>query len=261
MSKHLENHDCKRFTLRNFPCPLGGMGQFFPEYGHDEDFDFDDKDEEDPRKPTGQARTQEAISPFGVRVATMVSLQRLLAEGMVGIPTFHNGGISWMMDFLGNPLISAPLRPQGRKQQSPTLRGVPTPTHERRYASQLTQDSKPYISGPSLSDARHPLDGFVGNLIRAVALTGGLAATAYGVSLAKGLPTRGSRFAGSTPVPTPARTGGGTFSGGRAAPGGGGGKVFNQWSNPIFRPGGPSRRQRRRQQRSGSTLSGFMDID
>lgn len=91
-------HRCELWWERELPCP-GRTTSRLHSLVRDTDDNDDDDDDDEFKFAT---RTQEAISPAGVRVASMVSLQSLLREGMAGIPSFENGGMEWILRQLGS---------------------------------------------------------------------------------------------------------------------------------------------------------------
>lgn len=237
LSRPMSFHKCERFDDRGLPCPYFGLGQFVgsrvigrgrvndskrrrrgrKSRDRDIDFDFDDPDDpDDAQSPL--TRSQEAISPHGLRVASMVSLEQLALQGMKGIPSFDNGGLQWAMTLLNSPLI----RQFFQQQQPLPSRGISAPLELglSRFEEQLSTGQRQ--ASKQFEEANLPnfLDGFLGNILRAVAAAGATGATAVALSRAMGNPNTGSgRFSpGST----------------RVSAGAGGLRVFRA---PTFRPG------------------------
>lgn len=164
----------------------------------------------------GFQRRQEAISPFGLRVASAISFENLVREGMRGIPDFQNGGALWMVKFLFLPEVRQLFATPERKQSEFTSQGSRT-TFEEQFAQEQLRRSQQL--GSPVKGTQVPLDGFIAQLMRAVAFAG---ATAAGAGVA-------AKVAGRFSAPQSPRGGGG------------GGKLFQA---PTFRPGGYSRKKR-----------------
>jgi len=235
-SSAMTHHDCRRFLVKDIPCPIKGMNLFGSELDAPVGFnhEFDDPEDEFPKM--GSAERRESIKPSEVRIATMVSLESLLAQGMKPLPNVANGGLQWLMTVLSSQRMKAPfIEGQRRSPLISTERTQRLTDYEEAYAQESLRASKRFRGSKAADNGPNFFDSLIGNLVRAVALVGGTAATAYGINLARQAQT-GGRFA-------PSRAGGT----GRGA----GGLTFQA---PTFRPGiGPRRR------RKGSTLSDSFD--
>ncbi len=226
----MANHRCEIFHKIGVPCPtMDVFGR--PEEGDDER----PESEGEPRpgvkvpplpplighrKNTQKVavdfrmeliRAQERIGRGQVGPFASVAFNQLVQQGMIGIPSFQNGGIQWMLDVISSPQIASLFLGLREKPLDLPSGSIPL-GFEERYAQVLKrQVGHKSNVGPRLTS-------FVQNLVRAVAFAGLTSTAVFGAA-------RGVQSIRSS-----------------VGAGGGSMRVFQQ---PTFRPGALRRRQNR----------------
>ncbi len=217
----MPNHRCELFHKMGVPCPTMDV------FGRPEEGEEDEEGGEE-RRPVNRPplvfpperrrpprskvevdfrmeliHAQERIGRGLVGPFASVAFNQLRQQGMIGVPSFQNGGMQWMLELLSSPRIASLFlglreRPQG------LVSGVIPQGFEQRYAQVLKRqvEHKGNV-GPRLSQ-------FVQDLVRAVAFAGLTGAAVFGTSKA----VQGVRTS--------------------VGSGGGGMRVFQA---PTFRPG------------------------
>ncbi len=209
-------HKCEHF-LPDVPCPMmafreegqpGGPGipeRFAPDPEIQDEpppfLPFVERNQRPRRKQLStDAETvmllrelQAAISERARRGATAVAMNQLMGQGMNTVPTFGNGGIQWMLQFLSDPAIRALFF---SPQELPSgLQSGPQGSLITAFEKRSAQESK-QVSERLPQNGRGLLDSFVAQVITAVAAAGGVATVALG---AKALAGRVGRFAPAAP--------------------------------------------------------------
>lgn len=148
------------------------------------------------------------------RIAALVALQQLMAQGMNVMPGRANGGLAWLLQTLKSIDSSGLFGKQAGQLLPGNLTGQMA-TFESQYVGESKQAGAQFTKRTGNEPT---MPGIYGPLIKAVAFGGAATATALGVR--KGLSVlSGPRFSGLSPG---------------ARGGGGGGKIFRA---PTFRPG------------------------
>ncbi len=247
-------HKCEHF-LPEVACPVmdfreigSGRDPLFTRFVHDanEDPDFGDGEDDPPFEKPPASDDPIKIFPFGDKVkegkakagvdvekelreaqgrvpnparagATANALSQLAHQGMTRIPTFENGGVQWMLQFISDPAIRSLFFGQVGQRQ-----GAFSSAGQQLVKAFETQSA---LESLQASKQLEPQEGngfgssFVGRLIVATAAAGGVASVAFGANKVR---QRVGQFRPTTPV--------------GSAPGGGGGAP-RAFPAPTFRPG------------------------